>query len=139
MNGDRGWPAGSAAAPPRSGARRRRAPRPVSRGRESLASQDPQSHAPARAPRRGLPRMAARAVLAAPPLPASRQNGIASCQFAQEVLESRYFAARSFGASAAAGSGSGGRAAAPPENRAMSQERNNATASLLRSSGWVVR
>ena len=28
---------------------------------------------------------------------------------------------------------------APPANRAISQERNNATASLLRSSGWVVR
>ena len=56
-----------------------------------------------------------------------------------KAWRSRYFAARSFGASAAAGSGSGGRAAAPAENRAMSQERNNATASLLRSSGWVVR
>ena len=50
-----------------------------------------------------------------------------------------YFAARSFGASAAAASGSGGRASAPAENRAMSHDRNNATASLLRSSGWVVR
>src|SRR6185437_4565407 len=63
-----------------------------------------------------------------------------------------YFAARSFGgsagalaaacnfgASAAGASGSGGRATAPPEKRAMSQERNKATASLLKSSGWVVR
>jgi len=49
-----------------------------------------------------------------------------------------YFAARSFGGSGATGSGSGGRAGAPPENRAMSQERNNATASLLQifRDGW---
>ena len=52
---------------------------------------------------------------------------------------SLYFAARSFGASAAAGSGSAGRPVAPAEKRAISQERNKATASLLRSSGWVVR
>jgi hypothetical protein len=69
--------------------------------------------------------------------------------FAPELLGG-YFAARSFGASvatacslgasagAASGSG-GGRPNMLAENRAMSQERNKATASLLRSSGWVVR
>ena len=39
----------------------------------------------------------------------------------------------------APGADTGAGAGAPPENRAISQERNNATASLLRSSGWVVR
>ena len=69
----------------------------------------------------------------------SGQNGLRPCQFTPCGFSRPYFAARSFGASAAAGSGSGGRAGAPPENRAISQERNNATASLLKSSGWVVR
>lgn len=48
-----------------------------------------------------------------------------------------YLAARSLGGSASWGSG--WRAADPPENRAINHERNSATASLLRSSGWVVR
>ena len=87
-------------------------------------------------------------VLAQSAHPRARQNGVWPCQFSAEALSAAYFAARSFGGSAgaacsfgpsAAGSGSGAGAGAPPENRAMSQERNNATASLLRSSGWVVR
>ena len=88
-----------------------------------------------RAPRPRRSRSVACAVLAAPLIPASRQNGILPCQFAPGLLGGCYFAARSLGGSAGAGSGSGGRAVAPAENRAMSQERNNATASLLRSSG----
>ena len=63
--------------------------------------------------------------------PASRENGIGTCQ-----IERDYFAALSFAGSLGAASGS---AALPAANRAISQERNSATASLLRSSGWVVR
>lgn len=59
-----------------------------------------------------------------------------------------YFAARSFGRSVSWMSGTGGAAGAvggaavsdvSVEKRAINQERKRATASLLRSSGWVVR
>ena len=73
--------------------------------------------------------------LAGPRRAASRQIGIVTCKIAPARA---YFAARSFGGSGAPPS-SAGRPVGPAEKRAMSQERNNATASLLRSSGWVVK
>ena len=83
----------------------------------------------------GFPWGRAAVRLAGPRSSASRQIGIATCKIAPARA---YFAARSFGDSDAPAS-SAGRAVGPAEKRAMSQERNSATASLLRSSGWVVK
>ena len=66
-------------------------------------------------------------------------RGLVDIFGAERICDAPISEAAILGASVGAASASGGRAGAPAENRAMSQERNNATASLLRSSGWVVR
>ena len=124
--------------PPRSAARRRR--RPVSCGGVSVVIAFPRfSSARARSGRR-RPRFVAdkRSSRAARTRLAPKWHRSMPIR-GPRPRASLYFAARSFGVSAAAGSGSAGRPVAPAEKRAISQERNKATASLLRSSGWVVR